>query len=258
MSGNPGSSGSRGRAAAAFLALIVLASWVPSGAHGATRAADFAISFTGPATARVGEQITYDLLLANQGPETESAKFRLTAGTGADDSGDGTSVKTISATPSQGTCKTDVFGAFCRVSLVQPGAPVSVAVVIEVAAVDVPKLPMQATVEDDQTDNDISDFERANNHFELITEVQQPIKLGGVPRGCASRPFSLTAKTRVVGGKRTKLVVDGKVVDTTSGSKLKAKVDPAELDGAKHAVAVVIQSDVGPPLAELEQSFKTC
>jgi len=141
---------------------------------------------------------------------------------------------------------------------VQPGAPVSVAVVIEVAAVDVPKLPMQATVEDDQTDNDISDFERANNHFELITEVQQPIKLGGVPRGCASRPFSLTAKTRVVGGKRTKLVVDGKVVDTTSGSKLKAKVDPAELDGGKHDVAVVIQSSVGPPLAELEQSFKTC
>jgi len=258
MSGSAGSSGSPGRAAAAFLGLIVLAAWAPSGAQAADRAADFAISFGGPATARVGEQITYDVLLANQGPETESAKFRLTGGSGADDSGDGSSVETISATPSRGTCKTDVFGAFCRVGLVQPGAPVSVAVVIEVSAVDVPKMQMQATVEDDQTDNNIHDFERANDHFELITEVQQPIKLAGVPRRCASRPFSLTAKTRVVGGKKAKLVVDGKVVDATSGSKLRTKVDPAELDGAKHAVAVVIQSSVGPPLAELEQSFKTC
>ena len=259
MRGDAGSSGSRGRAAAALLGLIVLAAWAPSGVQGgANRAADFAISFSGPPTARVGEQITYDVLLANQGPEAESAKFRLTGGSGADDTVDGTSVETISATPAQGTCKTDRFGALCRVSLVQPGAPVSVAVMIEVSAADVPKLPMQATVEDDQTENNIHDFERANDHFELITKVQQPIKLAGVPRRCASRPFSLTAKTRVVGGKKAKLVVDGKVVDATSGSKLRTKVDPAELDGGKHAVAVVIQSDVGPPLAELEQSFKTC
>lgn len=258
ISDDAGCSGSRGRAAAALLGLVMLAAWAPSGAQGADRAADFAISFTGPATARVGEQITYDVLLANQGPEAESARFRLTGGSGADDTSDGSSVETISATPSRGTCETDVFGAFCRVPSVQPGAPVSVAVVIEVAVVDVPKMQVQATVEDDQTENDIQDFAGVNNHFELITEVQQPIKLRGVPRGCASRPFALTTKTRVVGGKRTKLVVDGKVVDTTSGSKLKARVDPAELDGAKHDVAVVIQSDLGPPLAELEQSFKTC
>ncbi len=58
--------------------------------------------------------------------------------------------------------------------------------------------------------------------------------------------------------KKTKALVDGKVLDTSSKSNLSVTVKPSELDKGSHKLSVVVQGGSGGALASLDRKFKTC
>lgn len=239
-----------------LIALTLAAVGAAQAGGAATTAADFGVTVTGPATAKLGEQVTYTIALTNSGPDAESAKLRFAGGTGATDTTTGEPLKTISQTPSQGTCKNDGTGVICRPDSIASGATVSIVVVAEVLSRDLPALDVQATVQPEKAS--AIDASHANDHAELVTAVPDPVKLKGVPQGCASRPFTLKVKTKVAAGAKTKLIVDRKALGSTTSSKLTVKVEPDELGPGNHDVTVVVQPAAGPPLAKEKAAFKTC
>jgi hypothetical protein len=102
------------------------------------------------------------------------------------------------------------------------------------------------------------DADAANNHVELDTEVPSPIKIEGVPNRCTSKSFVIRVRARVgTLAKLTKLEIDNKVVGSSVKNRLKVKLDPADIGVGKHKLSVTVQSS-GPPLATLNDSFKTC
>jgi hypothetical protein len=243
--------------ALAPVALVVVA-LVPGAAGAGTTTVDFGVTLTGPATAKakVGSETTYTVAVTNAGPGTESAHVRLAGGKGATDTSTGDPVKTLSQTPSQGSCKNDGFGVTCRLGDIAPGATATVEVVVEPLERDVPNLDLQATVEPDKAA--VVDGNAANDHVELDTEIPAPIKIEGVPNRCTTKKFVIRVRARVGAlAKSTKLVIDGKVLGSSTKNRLKVKVNPEDIGTGSHRLSVTVQS-TGPPLATFKDSFKTC
>lgn len=235
------------------LAAVALA---PGAASAAGDPADFGVTLDGPASSSVGGKASYTVVVDNAGPGTEAAKVRLTRGRGATNVEDGEPLRTSSSTTSQGTCFPDTKGVICRLGEIAPGAKVTIKVGVKIFDSDIPKLAMQATVQPD-LDTTI-DPNPANGHAELTTEVRAPVTVDGLPEGCANKPFSLKVAVDVPKGDNTKVIVDGKTLDTSPKSKFSTKINPKDLDKGNHSLSIVVQAKSGPPLATLKRKFKTC
>jgi hypothetical protein len=237
---------------------LVLAALAVADAGAGTVNVDFGVTLTGPpkVKAKVGSETTYTVAVTNAGPGTESAHVRLAGGKGAIDTSTGDPVRTLSQTPSQGSCKNDGFGVTCRLGDIAPGATATVEVVVEPLEDDVPNLDLQATVEPDKAS--VVDGNAANNHVELDTEIPAPIKIEGVPNRCTTKKFVLRVRARVgTLAKLTKLEIDGKVLGSSAKNRLKVKVNPETIGAGSHKLTVTVQS-AGPPLATFKDKFKTC
>jgi hypothetical protein len=237
------------------LALIAIAV-VPGAASAAGDPADFGVTLDGPSSSSVGGKASYTVVVDNAGPGTEAAKVRLTRGRGATNVEDGEPLRTTSSTTTQGSCFPDTKGVICRLGEIAPGARVTIKVGVKIFDTDIPKLAMQATVQPDLETT--IDPNPANDHVELATEVRAPITVDGLPEGCANKPFSVKVAVDVPKGDDTKVIVDGKTLDTSSKPKFSAKINTKDLDKGNHSLSIVVQAKNGPPLATLKRKFKTC
>jgi hypothetical protein len=219
---------------------------------------DFGVTLAGPGETSVGGRAAYEMVITNAGPDRSEPKLRFTHGRGAtaQDFDRGDPIRTYSQTASKGECNTDTHGVVCRPGAVDPGQTVEVEVVVKVLETDMPKLHVQATVAPELVPE--FDANPANDHAETATAVRAPITVDGVPDGCARQPFKVAVKTDVPKAKKTKVLVDNKVLDTTASSKLTVTVKPKDLERGSHKLAVVVQGGGGPPLATLKETFKTC
>jgi hypothetical protein len=238
------------------LAALGLAALVPQSATAATANADFGVTLTGATKAKLGEEVTYNIVVTNSGPDAESPKLRLAGGAGATDTSSGDPIKSVSEAPSQGTCKNDGFGVTCRLGDVAPGASATVAVVARILGRDLPAMDVQATVEPEKAGT--ADANAANNHVELVTPIPKPIKIQGVPNRCTSANFTVRVRTTVEGAKATKLIVDSKTLGSTAKNRLKVKVKAGDLPTGNHTLSVIVQPQAGPPLTKDSVKFKTC
>jgi hypothetical protein len=236
-------------AVGAVLALAVL----PAAAEAAH--ADFAVTLSGPSEASVGGRAAYEIELTNAGPDKEPAKLRFTRGHGAADVDHGEAVRIFSQTITQGTCGQDTLGIICRPGAIAAGETVKVEVVMKVFTSDLPKLAVQATVAPEQVPG--VDTNNANDHAETSTVVREPIAVDGLPGNCATQPFKLSVQIEVPKAKRTKVIVDGRVLEASGKSKLTVTVKPSDLHKGSHQLSIVVQGS-GPPLATLKRKFKTC
>lgn len=237
------------------LALVAIAV-APGAASAAGDPADFGVTLDGPSSSSVGGKASYTVVVDNAGPGTEAAKVRLTRGRGATNVEQGEPLRTSSSTTTQGTCFPDTKGVICRLGEIQPGAKVTIKVGLKVFDSDIPKLAMQATVQPD-LDTTI-DPNGANDHVEMVTEVRAPVTVDGVPEGCANKSFSVKVAVDVPKGDETKVIIDGKTVETSSKSKFSAKINTKDLENGNHSLSIVVQAKQGPPLATLKRKFKTC
>jgi hypothetical protein len=237
---------------------LVLAALAVADAGAGTVSVDFGVTLTGPAKtkSKVGAPTTYTVSVTNAGPGTESPHVRLAGGFGATDASNGEPVKTLSETPSQGTCKNDGFGVTCRLGDIAPGATVTVEVVVVPEEGDVPNLDLQATLEPEKAS--VVDTNPANNHVELDTEIPKPIKIEGVPNRCTSKKIVIRIRARVgTLAKQVKLEIDGTVRGSTGKNRLKVSLKEGALEPGSHKLMVTVQS-AGPPLATFKDKFKTC
>ena len=244
----------RAACAIAIAALVALAGQVTPAA---ASSADFALAVDGPAETRVGARASYEITVTNSGPEVAEPKLRFTRGHGATDTDQGSSLHTVSEEASQGECTNDTKGVICRLGAVPVGASAKVTVIHEVLDSERPKLSLQATVGPEHPDTD-SDPNHVNDHVDVDTPIADPIKIEGLPRGCLSNKVTLKITVQVVNASRTKAIIDGKVIESTTGSKLKLKLKPEELSRGSHKLTVVAQAGNGPALAELNRKFKRC
>ena len=235
------------------LAAIAIA---PGAASAAGDPADFGVTLDGPQSSSVGGKATYSVVITNAGPGTEAAKMRLTRGHGATNVEDGEPLRTQSQTTTQGTCFSDPKGVICRVGEIKPGDTVKITVGVKTFDSDIPKLPIQVTVQPDVATT--VDPNPDNDHAELVTEVRAPIAVEGVPDSCAKQPFSVKVRVDVPKGDNTKAIVDGKAIATSKKDSFSFKVDTKKLDKGNHSLEIVVQANRGGPLATLKRKFKTC
>jgi hypothetical protein len=248
--------GPKMRIAITFAIGFVLMAIAPGAALGAGDPADFGITLDGPSASSVGGRAVYEIAIGNAGPGTEAAKLRLTRGHGATNVEDGEPLRTFSQSTSQGSCFTDKLGVICRVGEVAPGDTVRIEVTVKVLNSDIPKLPVQVTVQPDLETT--VDPNPANDHLELVTEVRAPITVDGLPDNCAKTPFTLSVVIDVPKAKQTKAIVDGKAIESSGKAKFSVKIDPRDLDHGNHSLSIVVQPAKGPPVATLKRKFKTC
>ncbi|MDX6584299.1 MAG: hypothetical protein QOI10_3483 [Solirubrobacterales bacterium] len=240
----------------AAVALGVLPVTATAGPAPTPAQTDFGVTLDGPSETSVGGHATYTMEVTNAGPDKEEAKLRFTKGHGATSFEDGQPVRTISQSTTKGDCETDPLGVICRFGQLAPGAKAKVEVVLKVFAEDEPKLLAQATVAPELSD--AADPNPANDHAEVTTPLRDPITVDGVPDNCATHPFKVKVVTDVPKSKKTKVLIDNKVLDTSSSSKLSVTVKPSDLDKGLHKLSVVVQGGGGPALASLTRKFKTC
>jgi hypothetical protein len=242
----------------------VLAAWaIPSsvsvaGEKGVEHHSDFGVTLSGPKEASVEGQATYAMQITNAGPDATEPKLRFNRGKNATaaDFDEGKSVRTISQTASQGDCTTDSAGVICKPGTLAVGETVDIEVVMKIFDDFEPKLTVQATVAPELVP--AFDTNHANDHATKSTTVRPPISVDGVPDNCATSPFKLKIQTDVPKGKKTKALVDGKVLDTSTKDKWSLTVKPADLGTGSHKLSVVVQGGSGGALAKLDQKFKTC
>ena len=253
------------RSAMAVSAAVVVSAWVfPALAspapdrRGVEKQSDFGVTLTGADDASIGGRATYEMQISNAGPDASEVKLRFNRGKGATarDFDDGESVRTVSQRASKGDCVTDSHGVICKPGSIEPGETVEVEVVLKIFDDYAPKLAVQATVAPELVP--AFDTNHDNDHAELATKVREPITVAGIPESCATRPFKLSVQTDVPKAKRTKVLVDGKVLDTSSSEKWKVTVKPDDLDRGSHKLSVVVQGGSGGALATLDRKFKTC
>jgi hypothetical protein len=248
-------------AAGAVLAAGVFPAAASLGAgKGVEHHSDFGVTLSGPKETSLGGRATYEMEATNNGPDATEAKLRFNQGTGAtvDDFDEGRSIRTASQSASQGDCVTDSKGVLCKFGTIRVGETADVKVVMKVTDAYEGKddVTVQATVAPELVP--AFDTNDANDHEELTTEIRAPIAVDGLPEGCATRPFKAQIQTDVPAGKRTKVLVDGKVLDTSAAEKFKVTVKPDDLDKGSHKLSVVVQSGSGGALAKLDRRFKTC
>jgi hypothetical protein len=244
------------KARTVVLVTLALVTSGAANAGAATTSVDFGVTLTGPTKAKVGAEATYTIVVTNAGPDAESPKMRLAGGSGATDTSSGDPIKSISQTPTQGTCKNDGFGITCRLDDIAAGGSATVTVVAQVLGRDLPALDLQATVEPEKAS--AIDANAANNHVEFVTPIPKPIKIEGVPNRCTSKTFIVRVRTKVEGAKATKLVIDGRTLGSTAKNRLKVKVKAGELNPGTHDLSVIVQPTSGPPLTKEKVTFKTC
>jgi Domain of unknown function DUF11 len=245
-------------AGAVLVAGVLAASASVAAEKGVETHSDFGVTMTGPDDTSVGGRATYEMEITNAGPDSSEVKLRFNRGKGASaaDFDDGESVRTVSQTASKGKCDTDADGVICRPGSIDPGETVEVEVVLKVFDDYMPKLRVQATVAPELVP--LFDTNHDNDHAEVSTKVRAPITVDGLPDGCANRPFKVAVKTDVPKGKKTKVLIDGKVLDTSSAESWKVTVKPDDLARGSHTLSVVVQGGTGGALASLEEKFKTC
>ena len=251
------------RSVIALVGAVLAAGAIPSSVSladgkGVEQQSDFGVTLSGPTEASVEGRATYRMQVTNAGPQAPEANVRFNRGKNASaaDFDEGESVRTISQTASQGECTTDSHGVVCRLGAVGVGETVDVEVVMKIFDDYAPKLTVQATVV--PVNSPAFDTNNANDHATTTTKIREPITVDGVPDSCAKQPFKLKIATDVPKAKKTKVIVDGKVLDTTSKSNLTVTVKPADLDKGSHKLSVVVQGGSGGPLASLDRRFKTC
>jgi hypothetical protein len=242
-----------GIALALVLAAVLIA---PGAASAAGDPADFGLTLDGPESSSVGGKATYEVVVTNAGPGNEAAKVRLTRGRGATDVEQGEPLRTTSSTSTHGNCFSDPKGVICRLGQIDAGDKATIRVGVKVFDSDIPKLPIQATVQPD-VDTTI-DPNGANDHAELVTDVRAPITVDGIPDGCARGSFTVKVAVDVPKGDETKAIIDGRAVDTSSKPRFSFKVKAGDLDKGGHSLEIVVQAKQGPPLATLKRKFKTC
>jgi len=237
----------------AVVAAAICAAPAPASQRAAQ--ADFSVALDGPAETSVGGRATYQVVVTNAGPNREPAKVRITRGHGATTVDEGEPLRTASLDASQGTCASDPLGVICRPGAIEAGAKVKFEIVVKVFDADLPKLALQATVAP-ELDPSV-DADAANDHAEVVTPVREPIAIDGIPDGCATKPFKVDVRTDVPKAKRTKLIVDGKVLATTGSSHLNATIKPKDFGRGSHRLSVVVQGGAGS-LATARRKFKSC
>ena len=240
-------------ASASLAALLIVAPGVHGLGAGAPQA-DLAVTVTGPPTVRVHEDTTYQITVTNNGPDDAPAKVQFSGDGGAPNIS--YKIDIVSAQPPPGqTCKL-TFELVCKLGRLDPGAAATVTVIVRPNPETT--FVVQANAEIDEVGG-ASDINSANDYATASSQVVKPIKIAGVPRRCASKPFPLKVKSTVANAGKIKLIVDDRVLASTKKAKLKAKVKPAKLEGSKHEIEVVVQDDDGGPfLASKKASFKTC
>jgi hypothetical protein len=251
-----GATGFSVRAGITFALGLVLMAFAPGAALAAGDPADFGVTLDGPSASSVGGRAVYAIEVGNAGPGNEAAKVRLTRGHGATSVEEGEPLHTFSQSTSQGTCFADKLGVICRVGQIAPGETAKIEVTVKVLTSDIPKIALQATVQPDL--ETVIDSNAANDHVELVTEVRAPITVDGFPDGCAPKPFTLKVAVDVPNAKQTKVIVDGKTVETSGKARFSVKLDPRDLDRGKHSLSIVVQAAKGPPVATLKRKFETC
>ena len=241
----------------------VLAAGIPSSISladdkGVEHHSDFAVTLSGPKDASVEGRATYEMQITNSGPDATEPKLRFNRGKNATaaDFDEGKSVRTISQTASQGDCTTDSAGVICKPGTLAVGETVDVTVVMKIFDDYEPKLTVQATVAPELVP--AFDTNHANDHATKSTTVRPPIAVDGLPDNCAKSPFKLKIQTDVPKAKKTKVLVDGKVLDTSASDNLSVTVKPVDLDKGAHKLSVVVQGGSGGALAKLDERFKTC
>jgi hypothetical protein len=245
------------RSAVALVGVVFVLGVLPASASPARAGqADFAITLSGPSETSVGGRAIYEITVTNAGPDKEPAKLRLTRGRGATTVEEGEHLSTAGQTTSKGTCAPDPLGVICRPGALAAGDTVEVEVEVKIFDADLPKLAVQATVAPELIP--AVDANPANDHAEVSTPVREPIAVDGLPDNCATRPFTVTVKTSIPKAKKTKVMVDGKVIDTSGASKMSVKIKPHDLDKGSHQLGVAVQGGSGPALATLQRKFKTC
>lgn len=251
------------RLAVATAVVILAAGVYPAAASiapdpkGVEHHSDFGVTLSGPEEASVEGRATYKMEITNAGPDATEVKLRFNRGKNATaaDFDDGDSVRTVSQTASQGDCVTDSHGVVCKPGTVAVGETVDVEVVMKIFDDYAPKLTVQATVAPELVP--AFDTNHDNDHRTATTKVREPITVDGLPDSCAKQPFKVKIATDVPKAKRTKVLVDGKVLDTTSKPNLSVTVKPKDLDKGSHKLGVVVQGG-GGALASLSRKFKTC
>jgi hypothetical protein len=227
------------------LAGVWLAAPGPHSVAGGYPEADVGLSITAPASVRVNEDSVYELTATNAGPDVTGVETRLPR--------DGPRLQIVSSQPPPGGSCKRAFDFICQLGRLEPGTSASVVVVLR---------PPQARTFDltgtASADEITIDSNQSNDAVSVSTPVVRPIEIGGVPGACASRPFRLKVATSVGNAGLTKLMVDDHVLTKSTQPKLKAKVDPDKLEGAKHKVEVRVRGDDGLPVARKTESFKTC
>jgi hypothetical protein len=252
------------RSAIAVVGVVLVTGAIPSpvsladDGKGVEHHSDFGVTLSGPKEASVEGRATYEMRITNAGPDETEPKLRFNRGKNATaaDFDEGESIRTVSQTASQGKCTTDSAGVICKPGTLAVGETIDVEVVIKVFDDYEPKLTVQATVAPELVP--AFDTNHANDHATRSTTVRPPIAVDGVPDSCARSPFKLEIQTDVPKAKKTKVLVDGKVLDTSSKNSWSLKVKPGDLDKGSHKLTVVVQGGSGGALAKLDQKFKTC
>ena len=251
------------RSAIALVGVVLAAGVIPASVSladgkGVEHHSDFAVTLSGPQEASVEGRATYEMQITNTGPDATEPKLRFNRGKNATaaDFDEGKSVRTISQTASQGACTTDADGVICKPGTLAVGETVDIEVVMKVFDDYSPKLTVQATVAPELVP--AFDTNHDNDHATVSTKVRPPISVDGVPDNCARSPFKLKIETDVPKAKKTKVAVDGKVLDTSSAEKWSVTVKPDDLDKGSHKLSVVVQGGSGGALAKLDDKFKTC
>jgi hypothetical protein len=235
----------------------VAAAFASQAAPATANSADFGVTVDAPTKARVGAHVSYKLTITNGGPQAASPVVRFTRGHGAGSTEAGSSLHTLSENSSQGECNNDGKGVICRLGALAPGDTATATIDLAIFDADRPKVAVQATVGPELPAED-SDPVKGNDHVDIDTKILDPILLSGLPKGCVSKPATLTVETQVGSAARTKVLVDNKVIESSQQPKLTAKLDPHGLDKGSHRLSIVVQAHKGPPTAVLRRKFKSC
>jgi hypothetical protein len=203
------------RFAAVLGAAIVLLA-TPAVAQAST---DLAISSKPSARiVKAGERVSFDVTVANRGPEASEGVFvNLFSLRGR---GQGANNPYASVVPSQGVCKEtsgEAFGYYyyswvCELGPIAAGASAGIAAVVTVNE----SMNHLSALLPNAYEGGYSDRDNSNNEaVDRITASTPPvitgskkIKLRGLPEGCAPGDFILRASTRVRGIKKMSASMD--------------------------------------------------
>jgi hypothetical protein len=102
------------------------------------------------------------------------------------------------------------------------------------------------------------DFDYENSYEHMFTRVPSPVKVAGLPKGCAKRPFTLEVDVNAATGLKTKLALNNRPLVSSTRPHFHAKIDPDKLGKGTQTLKISIPGKSGPPLYRDTEKFKTC